>query len=134
MWRPSNSKIVLTAGADHNSIVAHVDPDRPRAWRRDPFYKTLKEWSIAAMPQDGQVRVRIGRKTIVILPNKDVDLGIVADDEVICTKQTLTDGGIVCNAFKVKRDDPRARFQSVVPKIAGAPEFQAQLRDLWSAC
>ena len=109
MWRPSNSKIVLAADADHNRIVAHVDPDRPRAWLKDPFYKTLKEWSIAAMPQDGQVLVCIGRKMIVILPNKDVHLGIVADDEVIVTKQTLMDGRIVYDAFKMKRDDPSAR-------------------------
>jgi len=132
-WRPSNSKIVLTADADHNSIVANVDPDRPRAWRRDPFYKTLKEWSIAARPQNGRVVVRIGRKMIVIFPDKDVDLGIVADDEVICIKQTPTDGGIVCDAFKMKRDDPRARFESVVRESGGAPEFQAQLRDRLSA-
>src|SRR6516165_8015076 len=33
-WRPSKSKIVLTAEPEHSRIAAYVDESRPDAWRR----------------------------------------------------------------------------------------------------
>jgi hypothetical protein len=52
--------------------------------------------------------VYIGHRAIVILPSEDVDLGIIADDELIITGERNTLVGLELRPLKVKRDDPRA--------------------------
>ena len=108
-WHPSTSKIVLVAENDSNRIAAHVDPGRPGAWRQEPFYSQLRRWAIAAASHQGQVIVCVGPKTIVVLPDKEVELGIVAEDERIITQTRRTATGVVFEAFKMKRDDPARR-------------------------
>jgi hypothetical protein len=54
-----------------------------------------------------QVVVCIGRRAIVILPDKDVDLGVVGDDEVIVTRERNLPIGLELAPMKIKRDDPR---------------------------
>ena len=44
----------------------------------------------------------------MVLPDGDVDLGIVADDELIVTGERSTPFGIKLETFKIKKDDPRA--------------------------
>ena len=110
-WRPSKSHIVLVVAPDGTRIGAHVDPERPGAWRREPFYSTLKTWareSVARPGQIGQVLVSIGKQTIVILPDRNVDVGIVESDELVITEGKNGDRGLTFDAFKIKRDDPRA--------------------------
>lgn len=50
----------------------------------------------------------IGLRAIVILPDRDVDLGPIGDDEMVVTEETRTARGIQLNAVKLKRRDPRA--------------------------
>lgn len=106
-WKPSNSKIVLVAELDGNRVAAHVHPNRPDAWKREPFYSTLKEWATAAVPHRGQVVACVGRRTYVILPDRDVDLGIVDNDHRIITGERQTPYGIQLEAYKLHKDDPR---------------------------
>ena len=107
-WKPNHSKMIVVA-EDGNRITAHVDAQRPDAWKREPFYSQLKEWAAAAVPYGGQVEVGIGRRTYVILPDKDVDLGEVGDDELIVTEERATPTGIELNAYKIHKSDPRAQ-------------------------
>jgi hypothetical protein len=104
-WRPNKSKIVLVAGP--NSITAYMDPGNPGAWRKEPFYSSLRNWANAAAPALGQVCVRIGKRTIAILPNGETDLGIVEEDERVLLERRHTPAGPVLRALKVKFDDPR---------------------------
>lgn len=99
--------MVLVSELEGNRVAAHVDRGRPLAWRDEPFYSDLKRWAAAAVPSMGQVVVQIGRRVIVILPDKDVDLGEVADDERIVTAEQRTPFGPRLDALKVKHDDPR---------------------------
>ncbi len=110
-WRPSKSHIVLVVSADGQRIGAHVNPDRPGAWRRKQFYAQLKIWARAAVAQPGrigQVLVSVGKNTFVILPDRDVDIGIVEADEIVITQGYLDATGMTFDAFKMKKDDPRA--------------------------
>jgi hypothetical protein len=110
-WRPSKSRLVVIASPDRLRIGVHVDPDRPGAWKREPFYSTLKEWARAALSQPGrlgQVFVTIGQRTIVIFPDRNVDLGIVGMDEIVITEGKPGPKGIAFEAFKIPRSDPRA--------------------------
>jgi hypothetical protein len=107
-WRPSVSRLVIGFEGGTKAMLIQVDPDRPEAWKRAPYYQQLKEWSRRAAAGRAQVIVMIGLRAIVILPDKDVDLGPIGDDEMVVTEETRTARGIQLNAVKLKRKDPRA--------------------------
>jgi hypothetical protein len=107
-WRPSASRLVIGFEGGSKTMLIQVDPDRPDAWKRAPYYQRLKEWSRRAVAGRAQVIVMIGLRAIVILPDRDVDLGLIGDDEMIVTEETRTARGIQLNAVKLKRKDPRA--------------------------
>jgi hypothetical protein len=93
-WRPSRSRIMLVAGQSHGHrrLAAHVDPARPDAWRREPFYGQLKEWARVAAEMRGQVVVYVGRRATVLLPDRDVPVGVMGDDDVIAVSVRMTGG------------------------------------------
>jgi hypothetical protein len=105
-WRPSKCKIVLSLELDGSRIAAHVDPGRPAAWKEEPFITHLQQMAALAVPYRGQVVVYIDKRAIVILPSGQVDLGVVADDEMIVTRASRD--GVPRDAFKMKKSDPRA--------------------------
>ncbi|HJT42785.1 MAG TPA: hypothetical protein VJ750_04715 [Rhizomicrobium sp.] len=110
-WRPSKSRMVIVVSPDGLRLGVFVDPARPGAWRREPFYSTLKEWSRQALATPGvmgQVLVSVGKHTMAILPDRNVDVGLVEEDEVVITEAVPGLTNLSFNAFKLKRDDPRA--------------------------
>jgi hypothetical protein len=74
-WKPSRSKIVMVADRKGTGVTAHVDPQRPDAWKKEPFYSRLKLWSRAASRRGGEVLVCVGPRTYRILPDRDIDAG-----------------------------------------------------------
>jgi len=84
-WKPSRSKIVITIEAIGESMTFHVDPGCPDAWRREPFYSYIKQRAKRAASQGGEVLVIVGERSIMILPDRDVELRNVGDDELIAT-------------------------------------------------
>jgi hypothetical protein len=77
-WKPSRSRIIITTEVIRNSITFHVDPSRPEAWRREPFYSYMKKWAERVASQRGRVLVIVGMRSIMIFPDRDVDLGTSA--------------------------------------------------------
>ena len=72
-WQPSIPKMMLYyEGA---RLCVRVDPPHADAWRREPYYSQLRECSRNALESQQQVVVYIRKRTIVVLPDKDVDLG-----------------------------------------------------------
>lgn len=108
-WYPQHAKIVLIGETGGRGIGAHVDPQRPDAWRREPYYAQLKQWAVRGAPRREQVAAYVGRRMYMILPDKDVDLGVVGDDEIVVMSQKETPFGPTLDAFKIKTDDPRAQ-------------------------
>ena len=106
-WRPSTSKLMLGIETGGNSVFVHVDPARPDVWKSEPFYSKLKEWATNAIPSHGHGIVHIGSRRIVILPDRDVDLGTVGDDKMIVVGEQKLTTGVVLNPFTISRDDPR---------------------------
>jgi hypothetical protein len=76
-WKPSRSKIVLAPELNGKRITAYVDPSRPDAWRKEPYYSTLKKWA-RSRPPGGQVVVCIDDHMYMILPDREVRLEIPA--------------------------------------------------------
>jgi hypothetical protein len=108
-WKPEHSKVVVYREQESGRrLTANVDPGFPLAWRNPRIYNQLKQWAIAGCATPSQemkllVTVRIARRTVVILPDRDVDVGIVADDEVLLTSEKVGPRGVELEIHKVKR-------------------------------
>ncbi len=105
-WKPAESRLVLWSTGD--TMFVHVDPQRPDAWKREPYYANIKQWAIDALAVGAQVTVQIGSRVIMILPDRDVDLGVVSSDEIAVTTRIQTPRGVRYDALKLNRNDPRA--------------------------
>jgi chemotaxis signal transduction protein len=103
-----------------------VEASAAEAWRQEPHYTDLKAWAAGMAEQRGQVVVKIGRRAVVILPDRHVDLGIMSDDEVIVTAEKQTPNGLVLDALKMKLDDPR--IADLQDSALGAPDADAMGR------
>src|SRR6185437_14624626 len=44
-WKPSVCKFVLADDEDHTHMKIVVDPARPDAWKREPYYSRFKTWA-----------------------------------------------------------------------------------------
>jgi hypothetical protein len=76
-WRPLSCKMVLIRRS--RQIILLIDPAHPTAWREPPYYNSLKDWAragVRARPRQ-QVLVYNKDRITIVLPNKDVDLGLV---------------------------------------------------------
>jgi hypothetical protein len=106
-WRPSKCKIVLVEEPGVR-LGVHVDPGRPSAWKSEPFYSHLKQEAANRLKATQQVVVYMGNHVTVILPDRDVDLGLVGEDEVIITHGV----GTRLEAVKMNKNDPRLKAHS----------------------
>jgi hypothetical protein len=83
-WKPERSKFALVTG-EGGHLTAFVDPGFPGAWRASPYFDMFKRWSLdgarAAPPR--VVTVRIGTRVIVVLPDREIDVGNVGPEESV---------------------------------------------------
>ena len=83
-WKPDKAKFALVTSAGGH-ITAFVDPGAPTAWRKSPYFETLKRWSLegARASPARIVTVRIGPRAIVVLPDREIDAGQVGPDDAL---------------------------------------------------
>ena len=88
-WAPQRSKMILLqlTNGESDKLVVHVDPSSPLAWTKEPYYSQLKKWARSIEARDGLINVRIGKRLIVVLPNKDVDLGTFEEERTFNYKR-----------------------------------------------
>ena len=122
-WKPALSRLIVPSMVTDGSIIVRVDPARPDAWRRQPYYGELQKWARQALSAQQRVVVYAGGHSIVILPDHAVDLGDVTPDELIVIMSGTSDHPY--EAYAVKRDvwarvapDLAAR-KAVVPNQEG---------------
>lgn len=84
-WKPEVSRFVLSIYPGSNSLVVTVDPSNPAAWRGEPYLSTLRLWAGAALAAGDQVLVFSGARVTAILPDREVELGVIAPGERIVT-------------------------------------------------
>src|SRR5262245_7610395 len=109
-WAPTISKMVLAYDTVHAPrLSVHVDPARPDAWRKEPYYSQIKRWAVAAAAQRGQVIVWQGRSTVAVLPDRDQDLGEVRADQFIITSARQGPQDATLEVIVVDKDDPLAQ-------------------------
>jgi hypothetical protein len=108
-WKPSKAKFLINYEDQANRIAIHVDPARPGAWRVAPYYATIKQWSERAFAERRMVIVWSAEHAIVVLPDRDVDLGLVRDDQFIVPVQRMTARGPMVDFEVADADDSRVK-------------------------
>jgi len=139
-WKPANSRMVISLLANANRMVVYVDPDRPDAWRKEPYYSDVKSWARSAVRNQGQVVVSEGRDMIAVMPDGETNLGPVRDDQLIITRRKRGPGGVEVEHIIVDQDDPvleamRLLKDGDVAKTASPDELAEAKRqvDAWLA-
>lgn len=93
-WRPDKAGFLMYSDRDGKRLNVVVDPGKPTAWRREPYYSRLKAMSRRAL--DGyELLVCIGDRRIVMFPSEDVDLGVLNPDHKLVSGYVERDGAQV---------------------------------------
>ncbi len=82
-WKPEACRFVLSGDPAHKALRVTVDPGMPLAWKREPYYSRLKQFSEISFRQDRKILVDLRGNITVILPDREVPLGMVAPGEEI---------------------------------------------------
>jgi len=98
--------MILYHENDGRRLCVRVDPSYADNWRREPYYSQLKQRSRIALEAQKQVVIYIRRRTIVVLPDKDVDLGDMEVGDQIWVGAQNTLMGKTWHAAKVPADVP----------------------------
>jgi hypothetical protein len=104
-WKPERAKFALVQTESGRRLTALVDPGFPSAWRRSPYYEALKRWSAEAaerLPEVHLVDILIGARSIVVLPDREVELGVLDSGDRIHLAYKSTASGRVIEVSKVK--------------------------------
>jgi len=102
-WRPTTAKMVLYYDHPVKRLAVHVDPSFPSVWRNEPYYRQLKTWTSAAVDSArtrsphawlmAPIVVYIKDRAIVVLPNKDIDVGtFTPGDDLVVTERATPSG------------------------------------------
>ena len=100
-WKPDRSKLVLSVDPATHFLLVQVDPGAPGAWRREPYYGQLKSWAAAGIGQGRQVIVFLNKSATVILPDRDVALGVMGPNDRIVARERRTPHGVTLDVEKV---------------------------------
>lgn len=97
-WRPNKCRMVVASRPDRVTVM--VDPARPDAWRKEPYFSTMRQWS-----QKIPVYAMVGSITYAIFPDHVDDLGEVTDEHRIMTLQENTPQGVKRRAVRVHQSE-----------------------------
>lgn len=91
-WRPDKAKFFIFRSR-RNQYDILVDPGAPQSWRSERYYPWIKQVAAGFAEQGILVVVGLGRKRIVLLPDRDVDLGVRAEGrEIILIREVGPQG------------------------------------------
>ena len=76
-WKPDRCSIIVSRSNGGRGLRISVDPDEKDAWRREPFYAQIKEWSRATPAGTGYVAVFTGEKCFVVFPEEDLEVSYI---------------------------------------------------------
>lgn len=100
-WKPERAKMVLTVDPGTGFLLVQVDPGAPNAWRTEPYYRHLKQWAAGAVARQRQVVVFINKSATVILPDRDVPLGVLGPQDRIVARERRTAAGVTYEIERV---------------------------------
>lgn len=92
-WKPTTARFFLWQPVGPRRLVVEVDPAFPQAWRKEPYYSSIKAWSRRDRPGACEVIVKVGPRATMIFPEKDIDLGILRPEGMIKSGYRFENGG-----------------------------------------
>lgn len=92
-WKPSKAKFLINFEDANQRIVIHADPARGDAWRAEPFISTLRVWARRSLDAGGMLMVWTGQRATIVLPDREIELGHVRDDQFIVRVPRMTPRG-----------------------------------------
>jgi hypothetical protein len=91
-WKPNVCKMVL----DYRTgiLVVHVDPAASGAWRQEPYYSAIRQMAAKGFSSNELVMVIEKGRSIVILPDREMDMGVVDPAARFQFKREMTPQGM----------------------------------------
>lgn len=108
-WRPSVSRMVVNYESGRNRINIAVDASRSGAWREPPYIGPIKFWAQNALLGRGHLMVWDAGESIIVLPDREVNLGRLGNRIVVVMGRT-TPHGEEYDALALAPDDPRLQL------------------------
>ena len=106
-WKPEVSRFVLSADPAYQALTLMVDPGMPLAWKRKPYYPVLKKFSEVFFRLNKKVLVNLSGHITVILPDRDVPIGVITPgEEIVLWREGSAYGA------RLRRDPELARTSS----------------------
>ena len=112
-WRPTTAKMVLYYERPARRLAVHVDPEFPSAWRGEPYYRQLKAWTCAAIDSArapspdawllAPILVYVNDRAIVMLPNRDVEVGTFTPGSQLVVTEKATPSGLTLTPASCRR-------------------------------
>jgi len=99
-WFPAESHLMVILTRETRHLLIKADPAFPDAWKHPLFYDEIKAMARELVPRGFQVAVQTGQHFVFILPDRDVDLGSVAEDENIVFHRDMTPAGPHFRVYK----------------------------------
>ena len=91
-WKPSICKLVLDTKP--GLLVVHADPAVSKPWRAEPYNSVLRRLAAQGLAVGTLVMVMERRRSIVILPDREVDMGILDAGDRIALERVQTPSGL----------------------------------------
>jgi hypothetical protein len=113
-WKPSKSKFVMVTGRQ-KEIAIHVDAQSPGAWRAEPYFSGLNAMAQAGAAHGGLVVIVERGESTVLLPGREVKLGVLADDDRLVSGWAATPSGPRLEV-KVMKEADAARLVDVASR------------------
>lgn len=98
-WRPTKCKFMISMMLN-GSVQVSVDPSRPDAWKKEPYFSSMRQWSTQA-----RVVVLVGLHAFAIYQDRIDDLGMLSDDHFLTVTDEPTPTGIVKRTVKIHRSE-----------------------------
>ena len=90
LWRPDNAGFVMRLEAGGRNVIIDVDPDRPDAWKAEPYYSQIKAWSEIMPRNEGLVLCYAPEGLYVVTPMEDLLLRAPKKGDVLETGMEMS--------------------------------------------
>lgn len=99
-WKPEICKFVMTTNPVDLNLYIRIDPGKKTAWHDEPYYSVLKKWANDIMERNNNIFVSSGQTTTILLNDRDVDMGIIQQNEMIYFTKSIRNGNIFVEVSK----------------------------------
>ncbi len=87
-WKPDVSGLTIWIARHYAALMVTVDPDRPDAWKREPYYAFLKNVAGHYVGQGKHLIVMVAGKATILLPDRDQALGALGPgDRIVVARE-----------------------------------------------